>query len=174
MADNLKIGDRIQWLNMFTRGEYKNGTVIGAEVDGAIAAFMDDCTEAAVTVKELLKLPVLNHMRVWTEGYSPFTMGGSCHHPVGAWVQVGEKHELGCGYFGYLLTHPDHGDTYVAESMTGAFIGPSLDRVKLDIAAAKAAVMKTQIEDARKRMELMREEEPDRFWSRIRKRKGDA
>jgi hypothetical protein len=57
--------------------------------------------------------------QVWTEGYLPLTMGGSVHRPIIMELpieELGELHDLGSGYTGWVLHHPKTGDMYVVES----------------------------------------------------------
>jgi hypothetical protein len=117
-------------------------------------------------------------MIVWTEGYSPFILGGECHHPVGVEVEPGEKHDIGGGYYGYVITNPINGDTFVAESTTGAFVGPDLPAVRDDIQSCIdqgcPEVMEQQVADAAERRKKVRVEKSDRFWARFKKRKQES
>lgn len=108
-------------------------------------------------------------MLVWTEGYSPFIMGGDVNGPIGAKIEVGEKIPLGKGLFGYLVASPISGETFVAESETGAFVGPTIEQVRGDVEAADEAVMADQIEKAKERMKKVRVLDADDFWGRFRK-----
>lgn len=109
-------------------------------------------------------------MLVWTEGYSPFIMGGDVNAPIGADIEVGEKIPLGKGIFGYLVASPISGETFVAEAETGAFVGPTIERVRADIEAADEDVMADQIVAAKERLKKVRTLDAHEFWSRFRKK----
>lgn len=106
-------------------------------------------------------------MIIWTEGYFPFTMGGNVHRPVAAHIpdeELGEKFDLGGGYFGYLLTSPRTEKTYVVESTTGAFIGPTIEVVRADIKDAHAEVMADQLGAGLLRKKKATTVPFDQFW----------
>ena len=105
-------------------------------------------------------------MVVFTLGYRPFIMGGSCWYPMGLETKVGKKHKLGKGYNGYLITAPN-GKTFVAEATTGAFVGPSIEAVKKDIKEGDKKVMIQQVEDAKKMVPKIEVIESEEFWKRL-------
>ncbi len=106
-------------------------------------------------------------MLVWTEAYSPWIMGGDVHAPLGAMLEVGNKFDLGQGQHGYLIQSPT-GELFVAEATTGAFIGPSLEQVREDVASCDdISVMEKQLEAAKLQREKVRVLEPEDFWSRF-------
>jgi hypothetical protein len=90
-------------------------------------------------------------MKIWTEAYRPFIMGGDCNAPIICDVPVDGPFDLGAGYQGFLAVSPN-GETFVAESVTGAIVGATVKTVREDIATAEKAVMDSQIEWAKKRV----------------------
>ena len=106
-------------------------------------------------------------MIVWTRGYRPFIMGGDVNGPVGTDIEVGEKIDLGKGYYGYLVASPISGTTYIAESTTGAFVGPSIAQVRLDIAEAPLEIMQGQVENAQKEKKRVSLMTTERFWEML-------
>jgi len=103
-------------------------------------------------------------MFVWTMAYRPFIIGGNCNGPIGIEVAVGEQIPLGKGYFGYVVTSPKTGATYVAEAETGAFVGNSIAAVRDDIANAADDVMQQQMADARKLRKTAAKVDAADFW----------
>lgn len=122
--------------------------------------------KSSIVTKEVMKI------KVWTEAYRPFVMGGRVRYPVMAEVEATGPHALGKGYFGYLITAPD-GSTLVAESETGALVGPTLEEVKADIKSATKQIMKEQIEHARERVKIAEQTSADNFWKMLRKKPAD-
>jgi hypothetical protein len=106
-------------------------------------------------------------MIVWTLGYSPWIMGGDVNGPIGVDIEVGEKLDLGRGYFGYVVVSPITGLTHVAEAETGAFVGTDLETVRGDVKAAEERVMMQQIDMAREQRKRVRVLAPDEFWRRL-------
>ena len=108
-------------------------------------------------------------MLIWTQGYSPWILGGDVHAPVGAEIAVGECYDLGGGFKGYLVASPLTGETYVAEATTGAIVGSSLKEVRADISAADADTMTRQVEEAAEQVKRVRVEPAKEFWARQRR-----
>ena len=107
-------------------------------------------------------------MLVWTEAYRPFILGGDVHAPIATEIEdIGEPFDLGGGYFGHLFQNPNTGDLFVAESTSGAFVGPCPQQVKQDIAEGDPGFMATQVADGierRKKAAILPEEE---FWRQL-------
>jgi len=103
-------------------------------------------------------------MKIWTEAYRPFMMGGDVNAPISTEVEVGEPVDLDHGIQVYIVAAPN-GRTYVAESITGAFVGMSIDEVKQHIAEGDPEVIWKQIEDAKERVKKARPLDPEQFWS---------
>jgi hypothetical protein len=107
-------------------------------------------------------------VRVYTLRYEPFIMGGSVWQPVAANVEWEGEYDLGKGYRGYLIISPN-GKTFVAESQSGAFVGPSIQQVREDIAESEDIdFMKKQVEDAKIQSKQATEIPADEFWRLLR------
>lgn len=107
-------------------------------------------------------------MEVCTYGYFPFTMGGEVWRPIKCDVPItGGPFDLGSGYEGYLITSPN-GTTFVAESITGMFVGSTIEEVRNDISCADYKVMKIQIEDAKKDFAKSTAIPVEEFWRMLR------
>lgn len=87
-------------------------------------------------------------MRIWTFAYRPWIMGGNVNAPVMCDVPVTGPYDVGKGLQVYLATSPS-GRTFVAESITGALVGPTVPDVRADVELATKEVMDKQIEDAK-------------------------
>ena len=105
-------------------------------------------------------------MKVWTLEYVPFVMGGSVWQPIYCDIEIQGTYDLGKGYKGHLVVAPN-GKTFVAESETGAFVGPTIDAVRKDIKKATKKVMKQQIEDAKVQVKNAKEVKPEEFWRKL-------
>lgn len=111
-------------------------------------------------------------MYIWTIGYFPFTMGGPLERPVKCDVPVTGPFDIGAGYQAFVAVSPS-GKTFVAESITGAIVGPSLEEVRADVASATVAVMTKavmtkQIESAKKQVAIVQTLSPKEFWHLLR------
>lgn len=104
---------------------------------------------------------------IWTEAYRPFILGGDVHAPISTTVEVGDAIDVGKGMKAFVVVSPK-GKIHIAESVTGAFVGESVDDVKADIAAADKKVMKSQIEHAKKRLARATALAPEEFWKSFR------
>lgn len=105
-------------------------------------------------------------MKAWTEGYFPWTMGGSIHRPVMADLQVLGPYDGGKGISLYVAMSPA-GRTAIIEGQCGAVVGDDFKTVLADIAEADPGVMERQVEAARRRLEeagTIENVEPERFW----------
>jgi hypothetical protein len=103
-------------------------------------------------------------VRVWTLEYVPFVMGGNVWQPITTDVEHHGEYDLGKGYKGHLIYAPS-GKTYVAESRSGAFIGPSIHDVRLDITNCdNKSLMEKQVTDAIKRSKPARHVTAKEFW----------
>ena len=94
-------------------------------------------------------------------------MGGAVNYVLACDVKCTGPHNLGKGYAGYLATSPN-GKTFVAESLTGAIVGETLENVRADIAAAKPSVMRKQVLDAAKEAKTAEVKDAAFFWSALR------
>lgn len=102
-------------------------------------------------------------MKIWTLRYTPFVMGGEVWQPVCTEVTASGPFDIGDGYEAYLVIAPN-GRTFVAESTSGALVGPDIKTVWEDIKLGDKKIMKKQVEDAIKNRDKAEELEPDEFW----------
>ena len=110
-------------------------------------------------------------IRIWTSDYNPFILGGDVHAPAMCEIEVkGSLVPLGKGMKGYLITAPD-GSTVVAESTTGALIGPTLEEVREDIKATSLRIVKEQMKDAKYRADKAVMTSPEKFWAKMKRSK---
>lgn len=106
-------------------------------------------------------------IKVFTLAYQPFRLGGDLHTPISCEVEVTGPYKLGLGYEGYLVTAPN-GSTFVAESTTGAFVGPTIREVRQDIEAGDPKLMKAQVKSAKGLAARAEPTSANRFWSMLR------
>ena len=112
-----------------------------------------------------IKPPRLKDVDVWTAAYTPFIMGGDVNAPILTTVPAAGPFDLGRGFKGYLVTAPS-GKTFVAEATTGAFVGPTIESVKKDIAkCTDIMLMKMQVSEAAELKKKARRVAPERFWT---------
>lgn len=105
-------------------------------------------------------------MRIWTVGYRPFIMGGNVNAPVCIETEATGPFDLGKGWKGYVVVAPS-GKTFVAESITGAIVGSTIEEVRADVATAAESIMIRQIEDAKKRAAEAEAVSADVFWRQL-------
>jgi len=106
-------------------------------------------------------------MRIWTEAYRPFIMGGDCNAPIVCAVPVDGPFDLGAGQQGFLAVSPS-GRTFVAEGVTGAIVGSTIEGVRRDVEMADRTVMEEQIASAEKRVLQATPVSRDEFWRLLR------
>lgn len=106
-------------------------------------------------------------MKIWTKAYRPFIMGGDCNAPIICDVPVDGPFDLGVGYQGFLAVSPN-GKTFVAESITGAIVGSTVDGVRKDIKVGDKAVMERQIAQAKELVLRADTVSQDEFWKLLR------
>lgn len=109
----------------------------------------------------------MTKIKIWTEAYRPFIMGGDCNAPVCTEVEVGEPFDLNDEIKAYVVVSPN-GNTYVAEATTGAIVGNNAQQVKKDVATADPDVMKEQLEGAKLRFKKAVFIETQEFWRLLR------
>ncbi len=98
-------------------------------------------------LRKAAKPKPLVKLTIWTRGYRPFILGGDVNHPVCCDVEAEGPFRLGKGYWGYIVLKPS-GEQVVAESTTGAVVGPSLAAVRRDIKTAEVSLMRDQIAES--------------------------
>jgi hypothetical protein len=109
----------------------------------------------------------MKKIKIWTKDYRPFILGGNVHQPMATEAEASGPFALGKGYEGYVVLSP-LGESFVAESKTGALVGPTLNEVRADIKKAKKSVMKKQIIEAQESVKAARIVDPAEFWKRLR------
>ena len=110
-------------------------------------------------------------MKVFTLEYVPFVMGGKTWQPMCCEVEADGPHDLGDGYQGFIVTAPN-GQTFIAEAMSGAFVGPDLKAVKKDIETGDKELMVKQVAEACIQMKKAKDVKPDYFWRKLKCLKG--
>ena len=104
--------------------------------------------------------------KVWITNYRPFIMGGDVNAPIMCEVEILGEYDLGKDYTGWLFVIPS-GKTFVAESITGAIIGNTLEMVREDIAEGNPQVMEQQINDAKEIVKKAYMGTEEEFWKRL-------
>ncbi len=103
-------------------------------------------------------------IRVYTLEYVPFGMGGNVWRPVSTDVEHHGEYDLGKGFKGHVIYAPS-GRTYVAESRSGAFVGPNIFDIRRDIATCEnIKYMEQQVTDAIKQSKQARQIKAKEFW----------
>lgn len=103
-------------------------------------------------------------MFIWTHMYNAFIIGGNTWQPTRCEIPTpDERHDLGKGFFGYVITTPS-GKTRVIEERSGGIIGDSLERVRKDISEGDVPTMERQVTESRRLMENARTISPGEFW----------
>jgi hypothetical protein len=99
-------------------------------------------------------------------------MGGPVWQPVSTDVEHHGEYELGKGYKGHLIYAPS-GATYVAESRSGAFVGPTIPIVRQDIKDCEdISLMEKQVTDAiEKSKQGGRKVKAKEFWNLLKEGK---
>lgn len=106
-------------------------------------------------------------IRIYTESYSPFIMGGDVHQPIACETKsYTGPYKLNKGVQVYVCEV--NGKTYVVEKTTGALVGGSLKMVTNDIKAAKKSVIQGQIREAKERATYARKINEEEFWRMMR------
>ena len=101
-------------------------------------------------------------LRIWFWGYRPFLMGGEVNGPVATDIDVGERVELGKGFYGYVIVGPKH--TVVVEETSGAVVGNVLEDVRHDIETGEQHTMDDQVAWAIQQRERADVLSNDEFW----------
>ena len=74
-------------------------------------------------------------------------MGGPVHWPIACEVPVDGPHNLGKGFYGYILRTPK-GKTLIAEKNSHGIVDPSIQEVKADIESGDMSQMNIQVDNA--------------------------
>jgi len=104
-------------------------------------------------------------IKIWTEAYTPFIMGGDVNAPITTKVTVkGDPIDVGHGITVFEVVSPK-GQTFIVETKTGAFVGSTIEQVKKDVSAADPKVIKDQLKQAVERFKKAKRLTPEQFWS---------
>lgn len=106
-------------------------------------------------------------LRVWTRGYRPFILGGNVHAPLATDLEVHKAFKIGRGLSAYVVINPVSGQTHVAESTTGAFVGDTIAAVRKDMEDADPKVVKEQMKWAAKKAKKARVVSTEEFWRHL-------
>lgn len=115
----------------------------------------------------------INRVKIWSEFYFPFVMGGSVWQPAWTWAEAEDPTEPhGRGFFVQKVFGPI-GQSRIIEASSGAIVGKTIEQVSQDILEADPAVMQKQVEDARRRFASYNNEKTqDAFWNALEKAKS--
>ena len=105
-------------------------------------------------------------IRIYTEYYRPFGMGGDLNRPIATVVKLNELIECNKGITIGRVTSP-LGRHYFVDPISGGIVGDNLRTVKSDIAKGDIKVIKKQISDAKKRREKAQLLTNEEFWKLI-------
>ncbi len=107
-------------------------------------------------------------MKIWTQAYRPFMMGGNVNAPITAEVEVSDNEMyVGKGYSIRTAISPK-GKLFVVDVITGRIVGNDIEQVGKDISEGDENVMEKQIKDIleyKKTCDSISEEE---FWNLLR------
>lgn len=105
-------------------------------------------------------------MKIWTQAYRPFLMGGDVNAPICCELNVEGHYDLGKGYYGCLVISPS-GKTYVVEAITGGIVGRRIKDVRYDVEVADTSVIAQQIEDAKLKSQMAEPVSEKEFWRQL-------
>lgn len=107
-------------------------------------------------------------MKVWTEAYRPFIVGGDVNAPVSCDLEPASSPlELGKGYMGVIVVSPV-GKTFIVEVITGGIVGKYIDEVRKDVEDSDEEVLRAQIEIGKRRSEETVPVTQQEFWRVLR------
>ena len=112
-------------------------------------------------------------IKIWTEDYSPFIMGGDVFQPIATRVIPESSFTINKIKL-HVIRNQKTGQYHIAESVTGAFVGhgktakDAIGQVTRDLASADPAIVRQQIAHAKERVKETRELSPEKFWERFR------
>jgi len=107
-------------------------------------------------------------IRIWTEAYSPFILGGDVNQPISAEIDDYLECDLGRGYKGYVVVTPG-GKTVIIDAISGGIIGNELTQVRRDVKEADETFLKKQLPEMKKRGQYARGVSVKEFWRRYEK-----
>ncbi len=110
--------------------------------------------------------PIVQKKWVFTLGYFPFIMGGDVWQPMKTEVDCKGPYDVGRGYGVYVITAPN-GRKFIAEMETGAFVGPSLQKVRSDVKRGDSKLMTEQIVEAKSMLQRAMTVTAEEFWRKL-------
>ena len=110
----------------------------------------------------------MKKIKIWTEAYSPWIMGGDVNAPISTELECTGPHKAGAFEL-YIAKNPITGQEHIVESETGAFIGTSLEGVRNDIETADKEIVKEQLIAAHERVKEALPLSNEDFWRYFRK-----
>lgn len=102
-------------------------------------------------------------LKVWTEAYRPFILGGDVNAPIMTEIECGNPIAVGKGVNVVEIISP-HGTVHIAECTTGALVGTSLFDVRQDIEFASEKIIEEQLSEGKKRVKKATIISAERFW----------
>ncbi len=108
-------------------------------------------------------------MKIYTELYSPFRMGGDVHEAICTNVDALGPFFIGNGFKAFVVCDSE-GRPVVAEAKSGGLIGDSIATVRKDVAIGSVKDMDTQVACAVERARNAREVDAEEFWKMRNKR----
>ncbi len=111
----------------------------------------------------------MTKIRIYTECYQPFRMGGNLREPIACTVEAFGPFDLGKGFEAYVVCDPD-GRTVVAEAISGGLVGDTIENVRKDVEEGNEAAMARQIDEGKQITARARDIDAGEFWA-MRKRR---
>lgn len=102
-------------------------------------------------------------IRVWTQAYRPFIMGGDVHQPVCTELDCTAAIEVAKGVYVHGVISP-RGKAYFVESQSGGIVGDDFDTVKEDANSAPIEEILQQLQEQTKRGQKACPITPEEFW----------
>lgn len=107
----------------------------------------------------------MQRIKIWTFQEMNFR-GLPAKAPVCVHVDAEGPFEVGNGWSAYVVTAPN-GRTFIAEALTGALVGDSLEEVRADMASADPIILAQQEAMARETGPKAFEIDLDEWWSKL-------
>lgn len=131
--------------------------------DGILALLRQDETALMQIIKPPPELARV--VKVWTMSYNPMAFG-DLHRPIATELLLNPPVDIGRGYRAYIVRSPS-GKTFIADAISGAFVGTDLEQVRKDVATGDPALMKMQVEEASKECSQAQLVSNQAFWEQF-------
>lgn len=102
-------------------------------------------------------------VKIYTEMYRPFRMGGDVHQPIATEVEVTRPVDIGKNFKAWIVVTPNS-RTAIVETLSGGIVGYDLETVRGDVEAGEFEMMVEQVKqgvERSKQAEMLLEE---KFW----------